>query len=63
VVAEYNAPLFFWMLESLSARFGRKKAEATGTHGGAAPAGAPHAPREEMDMDASPFSKPSRGSR
>jgi multidrug efflux pump len=46
VVAIFFAPLFFWMLESLSARFGGKKAAAGGAHGGAAPAAAPHAKRE-----------------
>jgi multidrug efflux pump len=53
VVAIFFAPLFFWMLESMSARFGRKKAtpgEAQGSapapaQGGAAPAAAPHAKR------------------
>jgi hypothetical protein len=34
------------MLESVSARFGGKKAAAGGAHGGAAPAAAPHAQRE-----------------
>jgi multidrug efflux pump len=56
VVAIFFAPLYFWMLESLSARFGGKKAAPGGTaaqggapapaRGGAAPAAAPHAERE-----------------
>ena len=46
VVAVFFAPLFFWMLESLSARFGGKKAAPAGAHGGAAPAAAPHAKHE-----------------
>jgi multidrug efflux pump len=41
-IAIFFAPLFFWMLESLSQRFGGKKAAATGGgHGAPAPA-APH---------------------
>ena len=47
VVAVFFAPLFFWMLESMSARFGAKKAAAAGAPGGAAPAAAPHAKRED----------------
>ena len=47
LVAVFFAPLFFWMLESMSARFGAKKAAAGGARaGGAAPAAAPHAQRE-----------------
>jgi multidrug efflux pump len=46
VVAVFFAPLFFWMLESMSARFGGKKAAAGAAHGGTAPAAAPHAKRE-----------------
>jgi multidrug efflux pump len=46
VIAVFFAPLFFWMLESMSARFGGKKAEAADAHGGPAPAGAPHGRRE-----------------
>ncbi|HSD42730.1 MAG TPA: multidrug efflux RND transporter permease subunit [Burkholderiales bacterium] len=46
VVAVFFAPLFFWMLESLSARFGGKKAAPAGAHGGAARAAAPHAKHE-----------------
>ena len=42
VVAIFFAPLFFWMLETLSQKFSGGKVAA----GGAAPAGAPHAPRE-----------------
>jgi multidrug efflux pump len=45
-VAIFFAPLFFWILESLSARFGGKQVAAGAAHGGAAAAGAPHAPRE-----------------
>jgi hypothetical protein len=41
----FFAPLFFWMLESVSAKFAGKKAAPAGAHGGAAPAGAPHARR------------------
>jgi multidrug efflux pump len=44
VVAVFFAPLFFWMLESLSARFGRKKPAPAGAHGGPSPAAA-HAKR------------------
>jgi hydrophobe/amphiphile efflux-1 (HAE1) family protein len=44
-IAIFFAPLFFWMLESLSARFGGNKAD-TGAHGGIAPAAAPHSERE-----------------
>jgi multidrug efflux pump len=32
VVAIFFAPLFFWMLESLSARFARAKPDAAGEH-------------------------------
>ncbi|MFO1363084.1 MAG: multidrug efflux RND transporter permease subunit [Burkholderiales bacterium] len=47
VVAVFFAPLFFWMLESLSARVGGSKAAPAGpAHGGAAPAAAPQAQRE-----------------
>jgi multidrug efflux pump len=54
VIAVFFAPLFFWMLESVSTRFGGKKAApapAQGSalapaQGGAAPAAAPHAKRE-----------------
>jgi multidrug efflux pump len=42
VIAIFFAPLFFWMLESLSARFAGKPAA-----GGAAPAAAPQARRED----------------
>jgi hydrophobe/amphiphile efflux-1 (HAE1) family protein len=42
LVGIFFAPLFFWMLESLSARAARKKTAS----GGPAPAAAPHAPRE-----------------
>jgi multidrug efflux pump len=46
VVAVFFAPLFFWLLESVSARFGGKKAAPAPAQGGPAPAAAPHAPRE-----------------
>ncbi len=42
LVAIFFAPLFFWMLESMSQKFARKPAAA----GGAAPAEASHATRE-----------------
>jgi multidrug efflux pump len=47
-VAIFFVPLFFWMLESMSARFGGQKpaAAAGAAHGGAAPAAAPHSKRE-----------------
>jgi multidrug efflux pump len=45
LIAIFFVPLFFWLLESMSARFGRKTAPAPAA-GGAAHAGA-HAPREE----------------
>jgi multidrug efflux pump len=45
-VAIFFAPLFFWMLESLSARFGGKKAAPGAAHGGPAPVAAAHAKRE-----------------
>jgi multidrug efflux pump len=48
LIAIFFVPLFFWLLESTSARLGGKKertASAPGA-GGAMPAGA-HAPREE----------------
>jgi multidrug efflux pump len=45
VIAVFFAPLFFWLLESVSARFGGAKA-AVGVRGGAVPAAAPHAKRE-----------------
>jgi multidrug efflux pump subunit AcrB len=45
-VAVFFVPLFFWILESFSERFGGRKAgEAPQAHGGQAPA-VPHAPRE-----------------
>ena len=46
VVAVLFAPLFFWLLESMSARFGRAKAQPV-AHGGVSPAGATHAPRSD----------------
>jgi multidrug efflux pump len=42
-VAVFFAPLFFWMLESISGRFSGRKAPA---HGGAVAHAAPQAPRE-----------------
>jgi multidrug efflux pump len=45
-IAIFFAPLFFWMLESVSARFGGKQAATGAAHGGAAAAAAPQAPRE-----------------
>jgi len=50
-VAIFFVPLFFWLLESLSGRFGGSKAkgataQAAAAHGGAAP-DVPHAPRED----------------
>jgi multidrug efflux pump len=50
LIGIFFAPLFFWMLESLSERFGGKKRREpppAGAHGGPAPAAAPQAPREE----------------
>ena len=44
-IAVFFVPLFFWILESLSGRFGRKQAERAPAHGGAA-TDAPHAKRE-----------------
>ncbi len=46
VVAIFFAPLFFWMLESLSARFSRGKTGAAAGEGGAPSAGEPHDARE-----------------
>src|SRR3990172_192946 len=43
VVAVLFAPLFFWMLESMSQRVAGEKAAAAGAHGGPAPAAAAHA--------------------
>ncbi|HKC43428.1 MAG TPA: efflux RND transporter permease subunit, partial [Burkholderiales bacterium] len=45
-VAVFFAPLFFWLLESVSERFGGEKAPPGGAHGGAAPATAAHTKRE-----------------
>jgi len=45
-VAIFFAPLFFWMLESLSQRFAGKRPAAGGAHGGSVPASAPQARRE-----------------
>ena len=45
-IAIFFAPLFFWMLESMSQRFGgEKQVAAGGGHG--APAAVPHARHEE----------------
>ena len=46
-VAIFFAPLFFWLLESMSARFAGKQAAAGTVHGGAAVAAAPQAKRED----------------
>ncbi|HWS14090.1 MAG TPA: efflux RND transporter permease subunit, partial [Rhodocyclaceae bacterium] len=46
-VAVFFAPLFFWMLESMSEKFAGRKAAAGASHGGAVPAAAPHLKREE----------------
>jgi multidrug efflux pump len=46
VVAVLFAPLFFWLLESVSARFGGERRAHAGAHGGPAPAAAAHAKRE-----------------
>jgi multidrug efflux pump len=46
VVGIFFAPLFFWILESMSERFGSKKAAAGMGHGPAAP-DVPHAKRED----------------
>jgi multidrug efflux pump subunit AcrB len=43
VIAIFFVPLFFWLLESMSERFARKKAPA----GGAAVPDAAHAPRKD----------------
>jgi multidrug efflux pump len=45
-IAIFFVPLFFWLLESLSERFGGKKAKPPAAHGGAA-IDAPHAKRED----------------
>ncbi len=45
-VAVFFAPLFFWLLESMSRKFAGGKGPATAAAGGAAPAGAAHAQRE-----------------
>ncbi len=45
-VAIFFAPLFFWLFERTSARFAGKSAKPE-VHGGVAPAGATHAPRED----------------
>ncbi len=45
-VAILFTPLFFWLLETLSARFSGKKVAARGAHGGVGLAAAPHARRE-----------------
>jgi multidrug efflux pump len=44
-IAIFFAPLFFWMLETMSGRFAWRKPAVGGAPGGAATA-APHAPRE-----------------
>jgi multidrug efflux pump len=45
LIAIFFVPLFFWMLESLSERFGGEKKTVAG-HGAAPAAAAPHAKRE-----------------
>jgi multidrug efflux pump len=45
LIAIFFIPLFFWLLESMSARFARKKEAGQHGHGAAAPA-LPHAQRE-----------------
>ncbi|UCF74748.1 MAG: multidrug efflux RND transporter permease subunit [Betaproteobacteria bacterium] len=45
-IAVFFTPLFFWLLESMSAKFGRGKATAPAP-GGATPAAAPHAPQKD----------------
>jgi hydrophobe/amphiphile efflux-1 (HAE1) family protein len=45
LVAIFFAPLFFWLLESMSERFGGKEVAPAGAHG-RAPAAAPRAKRE-----------------
>jgi multidrug efflux pump len=46
VVAIFFAPLFFWLLESMSQKAGGEKAAAGTAHGGAAPEAAMQAKRE-----------------
>jgi multidrug efflux pump len=45
VIAIFFIPLFFWLLESMSERFARKKQPVGGVHGAAVSA-APHAKRD-----------------
>ncbi len=45
-IAVFFTPLFFWLLESMSAKFGGGKAKAPAP-GGATPAAAPHAPQKD----------------
>jgi multidrug efflux pump len=45
-VAVFFAPLFFWILESLSQKFGGSKTATGAAHGGAVPPGATQAKRE-----------------
>ncbi len=45
LIAIFFIPLFFWLLESMSARFAREKPAVGGAHGGV-PAAAPHAKRD-----------------
>ncbi len=47
IVAIFFAPLFFWLLESVSARFAPAKPAAGAAHGGASPAAAPKARQED----------------
>jgi multidrug efflux pump len=46
-VAVFFAPLFFWLLESMSRKFAGKRAPAGGAHGGVVAVGAPQARRED----------------
>jgi multidrug efflux pump len=47
LIAIFFAPLFFWLLESMSERFASKKEAAAGAGHGAPAASVPHAKREE----------------
>ena len=45
-IAVFFVPLFFWILEGLSEKFGGEKTKASAA-GGATPATAPHAPQKD----------------
>jgi hydrophobe/amphiphile efflux-1 (HAE1) family protein len=47
IIAVFFAPFFFWLLESVSARFARKEAVAHAAPGGAARLSTPHARRND----------------